>query len=34
MKLNRPRNENYSAVVVHIDKIYKLEGLDNLNGTI
>ena len=33
MKLNKPENENYSALIVRIGEIYKLEGLNNLNGT-
>jgi len=34
MKLNKPENENYSALIVRIGEIYKLEGLNNLNGTM
>lgn len=33
MKLNEPKNENYAAVVVRIQKIVELEGCDNVVGT-
>lgn len=32
MKIKKPENENYSATIVKINSVHKLEGLDNLVG--
>ena len=34
MKLNKPKNENYAAVVVRIDTLVPLEKCDNVQGAI
>lgn len=32
MKVNKPENENYAAVVIKVPTVIKLEGLDNVRG--
>lgn len=33
MKLKKPENENYAAIMVEIKNVYPLEGCDNVQGT-
>lgn len=34
MKINKPKNENYSAIVVEIKTLIPLEKCDNVQGAI